>query len=77
MRARFRPGQLVRFRRGRVAHIVGRTPADGAPRTVCGQQIGLEDLAGDPRDPDCRACTDAPPSRRPAYRPHLPGRSTR
>ena len=43
---RYLPGELVIFRRGRVAHIVGRPRSDAVPRTVCGAPVSLEDRAG-------------------------------
>lgn len=67
--ARFRPGDLVRFRRGRVAHIVGRIDAGRLPRTACGMPVTLEDQAGTNQDPFCRSCEAAPVTRRPLRRP--------
>ena len=59
------PGDLVKFRRGRVAHIVGRPTTDRIARTVCGQVVTLDDQPALVSDPICVACDKAPPTRKP------------
>lgn len=60
------PGDRIKFRRGRVAHIVGRPTTDHIARTVCGQVITLDDQPAVLTDPVCVACDKAPPTRKPS-----------
>ena len=65
---RHRPGDLVRLRRGRVAHVVANVglPDDGARFTLCGKPVLLDDRAAIDTDPHCRACYDRPALKIPA-----------
>ena len=64
---RHRPGDRVRLRRGRVAHVVANVgrPDDGARFTLCGVPVLLDDKAALPDDPDCVGCYSRPAKYRP------------
>lgn len=66
---RHRPGDRVRLRRGRVAHLVAPTtsPDNGARFTLCGVPVLLDDRAALAEDPDCTGCYNRPSRKR---RPH-------
>ena len=59
---RHRPGDIVRLRRGRVAHVVApiNSPDDGARFTLCGVPVLLDDRAALAEDPYCVRCYDRP-----------------
>lgn len=61
---RHRPGDRVKLRRGRVAHIVA-TGAPAARFTLCGMPVLMDDRAALDTDPDCRGCYNTPAARRP------------
>ena len=62
---RHRPGDRVRLRRGRVAHLVA-TGSDPLARfTLCGMPVLMDDRAAVDTDPDCRGCYNTPAARRP------------
>lgn len=61
---RYRPGDRVRLRRGRVAHLVASSGDALARFTLCGLPVLLDDRAAVDEDPECKACYDRPAKRR-------------
>lgn len=66
---RHRPGDRVRLRRGRVAHLVARTPPEDPARfTLCGVPVLMDDKAALDTDPDCVGCYNTAAKNRPRPR---------
>lgn len=62
---RHRPGDRVRLRRGRVAHVVAHAAEDDPARfTLCGMPVLMDDKAATDADPECVGCYSRPTSRR-------------
>lgn len=66
---RHRPGDRVKLRRGRVAHIVA-AGSSAARFTLCGMPVLMDDRAALDTDPDCRGCYNTPAARRPRLTTH-------
>lgn len=63
--SRHRPGDRVRLRRGRVAHLIAPGADPLARVTLCGIPVLLDDRAALAEDPDCSNCYNRPAKRRP------------
>lgn len=63
--SRHRPGDRVRLRRGRVAHVVASGGDELARFTLCGIPVLLDDRAALTEDPDCTGCYNRPTRKRP------------
>ena len=63
---RHRPGDRVKLRRGRVAHLVASAAHDDPARfTLCGMPVLLDDRAALEEDPDCTGCYNRRARKRP------------
>lgn len=69
---RHRPGDRVRLRRGRVAHVVATGSDDGPRFTLCGVPVLMDDQAAVDTDPDCVGCYNTPSTRRTRHVAHRP-----
>ena len=67
-----RPGDRVRLRRGRVAHVVARYSRGHTQTTpmftLCGVPVLSDDVPAQREDPDCQGCYHRRPVRRPQKR---------
>ena len=61
--SRHRPGDRVKLRRGRVAHLVA-TGDPAARFTLCGMPVLMDDRAALAEDPECKTCYNRPARRR-------------
>ena len=67
--SRHRPGDRVRLRRGRVAHLVASAASsDPARFTLCGVPVLMDDKAALDSDPSCVGCYNTPAKNRPRPR---------
>lgn len=69
---RYRPGDRVRLRRGRVAHLVATSSDPLARFTLCGMPVLMDDRAALAEDPECKACYDRPAAGRRRHGANLP-----